>query len=67
MTNLRLVAAILGWSALGSGLLFGQGFTASITGTAKDMSGAVLPETAVTVRHLETGLRRTAQDRKGGV
>ena len=34
---------------------------ASITGTVKDMSGAVLQGAAVTVKHLETGLTRAAE------
>ena len=54
-----LAAGIIGLIVLGNGLTFGQGFTAAITGTVRDVSGAVLPQTTVTVRHLETGLTRT--------
>jgi len=57
----RLVAAIIALSALGNGLVFAQGSTAALTGTVKDMSGAVLTGAAVTVKHTETGLTRTAQ------
>ena len=55
-----LVAAIMGWVASGNCLVFAQGFTAAITGTVKDMSGAVLPGAAITVKHLETGLTRAS-------
>ena len=66
-TLATLTAAIIGLGALTNGVVFGQGSTASITGTAKDISGAVLPETAITVRHTETGLTRTVQtDSRGG-
>jgi hypothetical protein len=57
----RLAAAIIGLIALGNCPVFGQGSTGSITGTVKDMSGAVLQGTAVTVKHLETGLTRAAE------
>ena len=60
----KLVAGVLALNALG--FVFGQGFTASISGTARDITGAVLPETAVRVRHLETGLTRAAQTDSGG-
>ena len=40
--------------------------TATILGTVKDMSGAVLPGAAVTVKNLETGLTRTAESEANG-
>src|SRR5713226_7238890 len=55
------IAGILALIALGTGLVFAQGSTATITGTVKDVSGAVLQGAAVTVKHLETGLTRTAE------
>src|SRR5437899_5012390 len=55
----RLWASFLALSLL-AGTSWGQ-VTASITGTVKDVSGAVLPGAAVTVKHLETGLMRTAE------
>jgi hypothetical protein len=58
---LRTTVGIIVLIALGSGLIFAQGSTAAITGTVKDSTGAVLPGTAVTVKHLDTGLTRAAQ------
>src|SRR5712692_10461434 len=52
--------------ALGTGVVFAQGSTATIIGTVKDVSGAVLPGTAVTVKHLETGLTRTDESDSSG-
>ena len=49
--------------ALGTGLAFAQG---SITGTVKDVSGAVLQGAAITVKHLETGLTRTDETDNSG-
>src|ERR1035437_4032304 len=40
--------------------------TASITGTVKDTSGAVVPSAAVTVKNLESGLTRTAETDANG-
>src|SRR5712691_3092025 len=57
----KWVAGLLGLIALGSGLVFAQGFTGTITGTAKDVSGAALVGAAVTVKHLDTGLTRAVK------
>src|SRR5713101_2950651 len=54
----RLVVGFIGLVALGNCPVFGQG---SLTGTVRDVSGAVLPGAAVSVKHIETGLTRTAQ------
>ena len=63
---LRVAAAIIGLIALGEGLVFAQGVTASITGTVRDVSGAVLPGAAITVKHIENGLTRAALSDAGG-
>jgi len=63
---LRFVTGMIFLGALGNGLVLGQLPTASIIGTAKDGTGAVLPETAITVRHIETGLMRTTQTDSSG-
>src|SRR5712691_9918805 len=52
-------AGLLALFALGAGLVSTQCSTATITGTVKDASGAVLPAVLVTAKHLETGLTRT--------
>ena len=62
--NLLLVVVLV-LSLLG-GTVWAQ-VTASITGTLKDTSGAVVPGATVTVKHLESGLTRTAEtDLNGG-
>jgi hypothetical protein len=57
----RLAAGVIGLIVLGNCPAFGQGSTATLTGTVKDVSGAVLPGAAVTVKHIDTGLTRAAQ------
>src|SRR5229473_5243025 len=59
----RLVVGFIGLVALGNCPVFGQG---SLTGTVRDTSGAVLPGAAVIVKHVDTGLTRTAQSDAGG-
>src|SRR6267142_1357997 len=54
-----LLIGILGVIALWSGLVFGQGFSAAISGIVRDPSGAVLPGVSVTAKHTESGLTRT--------
>ena len=62
----RLGAGILGVIALASGLAFGQGFSGTISGVVRDATGSVVPDAAITVRNLETGLTRTAQTGANG-
>jgi Carboxypeptidase regulatory-like domain len=62
-----LVVSLIGVVVLGGCLALAQGFTATVTGTVTDTSGAVLPGTMVTLRHLETGLTRAVEtDASGG-
>ncbi len=63
---LRSTAGFLALIALGTGLVFAQGSTATITGTVKDASGAVLPAASISVKHLETGLTRTDEADSNG-
>src|SRR5437016_5042480 len=58
--------AIIGVIAFGSCLVFGQGSTAAISGIVRDASGAVVPGVTVTVRHIESGLTRTAVTNETG-
>lgn len=56
-----VAAGIIALVVLASELGFGQGFSAALTGTVKDMSGAVLTGATVTVKHIETGLTRAVE------
>src|SRR2546427_1629594 len=57
---------ILGVIALAGGLVFGQSFSAAITGVVRDATGAVLPGVSVTARHTESGLTRTVLSSETG-
>src|SRR5437867_6295741 len=50
---------IVGVIVLAGGLVFGQNFSAAISGVVRDATGAVLPGVSVTAKHNETGLTRT--------
>src|SRR5204863_414868 len=52
--------AIVALIALGSCLSLAQTSTATILGTVKDTTGALIPGASITVKHTETGLTRTA-------
>src|SRR5256886_15520575 len=56
----RFVAAIVALIALGTCLSLAQTSTATILGTVKDTTGALIPGASITVKHTETGLTRTA-------
>ncbi len=55
----RFVAAIVALIAFGTCLSFAQTSTATILGTVKDISGALIPGVSITVKHTESGLTRT--------
>src|SRR5206468_6364412 len=57
---------ILGVIALAGGLVFGQNFSAAIYGFVRDTTGAVIPGTTVTAKHVETGLTPTVQTNDEG-
>src|SRR5436190_2487710 len=57
---------ILGVTILAGGLVFGQNFSAAISGVVHDTTGAVIPGTTVTAKHVETGLTRTVQSNEEG-
>ena len=63
---LPLLTAALVFSALSGNQLAAQGSTAAITGTVRDASGAVLEGTAITVKHVDTGLTRATVSDVGG-
>src|ERR1051326_8026446 len=49
-----------------STVLFGQTTTATITGMAKDASGAVMPSVSITVKNVDTGAVRTVSSNQRG-
>lgn len=49
-----------------SGSLFAQSFLGSINGTVKDSTGAVVPETNVTLTEVTTGIRQTTKSNAAG-
>src|SRR2546426_2668876 len=57
---------IVGVITLAGGLVFGQNFSAAISGFVRDSTGAVIPGTTVTAKHSETGLTRTVQTSEEG-
>ena len=57
---------ILGMFALASSLVWGQGFSAAISGVVRDPTGAVLPGVSVTAKHIESGLTRTVNTNETG-
>ena len=61
-----LLAGMVGLIGFGDGLVFGQSFSAAISGFVRDTTGAVVPGTTVTAKHTETGLTRTAQTNEEG-
>ena len=63
----RRGTGILGLILLGNCLVVAQNFSGTISGVVRDSSGAVIPETAVTVRNIETGQTRTTESTANGV
>src|SRR5437667_3822537 len=55
----RLATALVVLVALGTCLSVAQTSTATILGTVKDTSGALVPGVSITVKHTESGLMRT--------
>jgi hypothetical protein len=45
---------------------YGQNFSAAITGTVRDASGAVIPQATVSARHVETGQTRVTETGANG-
>src|SRR5438876_2189900 len=55
----RFVTAIFALIALGTCLSLAQTSTATILGTVKDTSGALIPGVSIAVKHIESGLTRS--------
>src|SRR5262245_35345048 len=66
MVNRRLIAGILVAIALANCSLFAQGFSAAISGSVRDTTGAVLPGVSITVTNTESGLMRTVVSNETG-
>jgi Carboxypeptidase regulatory-like domain len=66
MVNRRLLAGILVAIAFANCSLFGQGFSAAISGTVRDTTGAVLPGVSITATNTESGLMRTVVSNETG-
>src|SRR6266699_3912524 len=62
----KFVTAIVTLIALGTCLSFAQTSTATILGTVKDASGALIPGVSITVKHTESGLTRTVVTGENG-
>src|SRR5437667_12342082 len=65
-TELATTLGVFGAIVLAGGLVFGQNFSAAISGFVRDSTGAVIPGTTVTAKHIETGQTRTAQTSEEG-
>src|SRR6266705_2502975 len=62
----RRTSGLIALIALGTGLVFAQGSTATIVGTVRDVSGAVLQGAVISVKNLETGLASTDEADSSG-
>src|SRR5438094_6916473 len=62
----RFVTAIFALIALGTCLSVAQTSTATILGTVKDSTGALIPGASITVKHTESGLTRSVVSRENG-
>src|SRR2546428_4431957 len=54
-----LLIGVLGGLALTSGLVFGQEFSATMSGVVHDATGGLIPGVSLTAKHTESGLTRT--------
>jgi hypothetical protein len=59
MVKRSLSVGILGLITLLSGLVFGQEFSATMSGVVHDAAGGVVPGVSVTAKHIESGLTRS--------
>src|SRR5213594_5038878 len=53
------VAGIIALIVSGNGLVFGQEFSATMSGVVHDANGGLVPGVSVTAKHTESGLTRT--------
>src|SRR5437763_3591050 len=62
----RFVTTLVATIALGTSLVFAQTSMATILGTVRDTSGALIPGVSITVKHTESGLTRTVISAENG-
>src|SRR5262249_23783097 len=65
-TLARIGILILALITLGNCPLLGQGSTATISGVVKDTTGALVPGVTINIKHVESGLIRTAVTSENG-
>ena len=53
------IIAIIAMILPGNGLVFGQEFSATMSGVVHDANGGLVPGVSVTAKHTESGLTRT--------
>jgi Carboxypeptidase regulatory-like domain/TonB dependent receptor len=63
----RLLGCALGWLVLVPALVWAQAATATLTGTAKDTTGGVMPGVTITVRNQATNEMRTTVSSSDGL
>src|SRR5262245_3897800 len=54
-----LIGGVIGLIGFGNGVVFGQNFSAKISGFVRDGTGGVLPGVSVAAKHTESGLTRS--------
>src|SRR5213594_4764051 len=62
----RVTAAIVSFVVLGTPVIFGQGGTATILGSVRDTSGALIPGVSITIKHTDSGLTRSVVSSETG-
>jgi len=60
------VAGIIALIVSGNGLVFGQEFSATMSGVVHDVNGGLVPGVGVTAKHTESGLTRTVVTNETG-
>src|SRR5213594_3308916 len=61
-----LLAGIMALLLSGNGLVFGQEFSATMSGVVHDANGGLVPGVSVTAKHTESGLTRTVIANENG-
>src|SRR5580704_15131399 len=66
MQHLRSICTLLLLALLGTSLAFSQAVNATLLGTVKDTSGAVITSAKVTITETNTSISRTAETNASG-